>query len=239
MTSAAANNAMRRKWKTVTVAPSSADPSRSGPALDGKLVKLPSGSELAVSSPALAQALADEWAAIAPDAPLTPADLPLTRITGNRLDRIAPHMDGTRAALFKYGIDDALSYHSDKQPPEALGKALKWADGQGLRPTPTEGLMPVEQPDDYKRRLTRILESKNPDELATLGVLAPALGSLLIPLALLDGAITPAEAISLGTADERAQLAEWGHDDELAKRIKDNEQDVHDALKYHQLTTRN
>lgn len=225
--------ALKRVWKNVTVQPG--EDGMSGPALDGKPVRLPSKRPLQVKSPALAKALAEEWGAIPENKEVKPDDLPLTRITGNRIDRIAPDMEGARKILLPFGRDDTLCYRNEEQDRDLLNKALGWAAENGLHPAATEGIMPLEQPAPYIEALEKRLAAQDADALAAIGVMAPAMGSLLLPFALLDNALTVEEALRLADAEERRQLREGGHDDDLAARLNRRGQDVREAKQYFDL----
>ncbi len=221
----------KRFWKSVTLG-TVGDDGQQGPLLDGRPIRLPAGGQLAVHSTALAKALVEEWQNIAEGAEFTPDDLTLTRITGSRIERVAPDMAAMRAVLKAYGVDDNLCYRSDAQDDALLERIFSWAQGKGLSPAMTTGLMPLKQPEAYIKRLEQILEGMDADILAALGVMTPILGSLLLPLALLDNVVSFDEAMSLGHADENHQMAEWGHDKELARQLEQKEQDIADALRF-------
>ncbi|TQF76792.1 chaperone, ATP12, partial [Elioraea sp. Yellowstone] len=60
---------------------------------------------------------------------------------------------------------------------------------------------------------------RSPVALAALGVAVPALGSLVLGLALAERRIGPEEAHALATLDEAFQAEEWGQDAEAAARL--------------------
>ena len=82
----------KRFWKQVTIVPAGTGYAVE---LDGRPVKLPERTTLAVESNALAQALAEEWQAAGKEAGglFRPEDLPLTRIAGSMLERIPKLME--------------------------------------------------------------------------------------------------------------------------------------------------
>lgn len=220
----------KRFWKTVTL--EVMEDGLYGPALDGRPVRLPKGSVLAVASRALADVLVDEWASIAPKEPFTPDDLPLTRMSGTRIERVAPYMEETRKQLVAYGIDDALCYRSPAQNEQLVGRVLGWAKKHNLHPDATEGLMPLSHPPAYQVGLEALLVSFDADMLAALGVMAPVFGSLLLACAVADGVLTIDQGVALGQADERQQLQKWGHDAEMAQQLAQKENDVRDAMRF-------
>ncbi len=221
----------KRFWKQVTVGPVG-ESGQQGPLLDGRPVKLPAGGLLAVSSPVLAQALADEWQQIAEGAQFTPDDLVLTRITGSYIERILPDRAAMEDVLHAYGIDDNLCYQSDAQDEDVVSRIRAWAAEQGLHPTVTDGLMPLDQPEAYSEALKQYLSGLEPVILGALGVMVPITGSLLLPLALVHDVISFDEAVHLAHADEYRQLEKWGHDKELATLLEKRNTDIADALRF-------
>lgn len=221
----------KRFWKQVTVGPVGEE-GQQGPLLDGRPVKLPAGGLLAVTSPVLAQALAEEWKQIAVGAQFTPDDLALTRIAGSYIERILPDRAAMEAALHAYGIDDNLCYQSAAQDERVVARIRDWAAEQGLHPAMTDGLMPLTQPETYKEALKRYLSAREPLILAALGVMVPIMGSLLLPLALVYDVVSFDEAVHLAHADEYRQLEKWGHDKELATLLEKRNTDIADALRF-------
>ncbi|MDT8870958.1 ATP12 family protein [Komagataeibacter rhaeticus] len=63
-----------------------------GVELDGRGIRLPGGTALVVHSAALADAIAAEWARAGGEkgGNFTPDDLPMTRIAGTMIERVAP-----------------------------------------------------------------------------------------------------------------------------------------------------
>ncbi|GBQ05402.1 ATP12 family protein [Saccharibacter floricola] len=221
----------KRFWKEVTL-----DTQKGGlyaPALDGRPVKLPKGTTLAVASKALGQALVKEWQAIEPKAPFTPEELPLTRMSGTRIERVAPYMDEMREQLLAYGLDDALCYRSAAQDEQLVGRVLAWAKHHhALSPDATTGIMPLSHPQAYQDGLARLLGTLDADTLAALGVIAPVFGSLLLAFAVIYDVLSLEEAVALGQADERYQLKKWGHDAEMAQTLERKEHDIREAMQF-------
>ncbi len=81
--------------------------------------------------------------------------------------------------------------------------------------------MPVAQDPSALAALHRALLAQDAATLTGLGIAVPALGSLVLGLALAEGELGPAEAHALATLDERAQEEMWGTDEEaLARRAR-------------------
>ncbi|GBR33370.1 ATP12 family protein [Gluconobacter kondonii] len=215
----------KRFWKVVSVV---SEDGLFEPRLDGRPIRLPQGRVLAVRSSALADAIAGEWGGIAENASFTPDALPLTRIAGTMIERIAPDPQAARDMLLGLGVDDGLCYCEDGIGPVAK-QVFAWLSGYGIHPSVTDGLMPVAQPDGYLAALTQLLAAQGDLELAVMGVLAQATGSLLLALAVVGGAVSLVDAVLWANNDEKSQLATWGQDDELVRTMENREKDILDA----------
>lgn len=215
----------KRFWKTVSVV---SEDGLFEPRLDGRSIRLPQGSVLAVRSPVLAETIAGEWGQIAEGASFTPEFLPLTRIAGTMIERIMPDPHAARDILLGLGVDDGLCYCEDGIGPVAE-QAFTWLSGYGINPSVTDGLMPVVQPEGYTDALAQLLAARDDLDLAVLGVLAQATGSLLLSLAVVGGAVSLVDAVLWANNDEKSQLATWGQDDELVRTMENREKDILDA----------
>jgi chaperone required for assembly of F1-ATPase len=194
--------------------------------LDGRPVRLPGGAALRVASAPLAEALAAEWDAAggAKGAEIRWDDLGLTRLVGTAIERIAPDPAPTVSALAGYAETDLLCYRAE-DPRLAERQAREWqplldwaalALDAPLRVT--TGLMPVPQPEASVAALRNALAARAPLMLAALGAAVPALGSVVLGLALAEGRLDAAEASRLAALDETFQAELWGEDAEAAAR---------------------
>jgi chaperone required for assembly of F1-ATPase len=216
---------MRRFWKEAGVAET---PDGLIIALDGKPMRLPGGPPLCLSNRALADAIAAEWQAAGgtKGGEMDFSHVPLTRLAGTAQERIAPDPGPVVDALAKYGESDLLCYRTDA--PHALAERearewqpwLNWAALSLDAPLhSTVGVMHVKQNATALAALRHVLAAQNANVLAGLGVAVPALGSLVLGLALAAGRLTAAQAHDLATLDERFQEELWGADEEaLARR---------------------
>ncbi|WP_137177590.1 ATP12 family protein [Roseomonas sp. AR75] len=215
---------MKRFWDAASVAESEG---RFAVALDSRPVRLPGGTPLRVASRPLAEAIAAEWNAAAggaKDSPFTPEEVPLTRLVGTAEERIAPDPAPTVTALARYGETDLLCYRAedprlaDRQAAE-WDPLLDWATLTLDAPLRvTAGVMPVAQDAQALAALRRAIEALPPVEIAALGVAVPALGSLVLGLALATGRLDANAAHDLATLDERFQEEFWGLDTEAEAR---------------------
>lgn len=194
--------------------------------LDGKPLRLPGGAPLATRFAALAEAIADEWqqAGGTKGGEMTMEAVPLTRLLGTAQDRIAPDPAAMVAGLAKFAETDLLCYRAE-DPTLAAMQAREWqplldwaADVHGAPLTVTAGLMPVPQPPASLDALHNAVAAHGEEELAALGLAVPALGSLVLGLALSAARLSATEAHRLAVLDETHQEQRWGTDWEAEER---------------------
>ena len=102
---------------------------------------------------------------------------------------------------------------------EAWRPWLEWARVElGAALTTTTGIIHVKQHPVALAALRREVEAENGWVLAGLGITVPALGSLILGLALMRGLIDPSQALTLSCVDEDYEVELWGVDDQAAAR---------------------
>ncbi len=213
---------MKRFWSATHVAQTQAGFTIR---LDDKPLRLPGGDLILASEP-LAQAIAAEWSPTGnPTQEFTPDDLPLTRLAITARDRTAPHRADIIRQLTAYGLNDLLCYRAETPPAlvakesEAWDPWLDWAAARhGAQLFIGSGIAPVSQPPATAAAFTAALDALTNQDLAALGVITPALGSLVLGLALAETALTPAAACDLAHLDELFQAQQWGNDPQSAAR---------------------
>jgi len=229
---------MKRFWETATI-----DAAADGYAvlLDGKPMHLPDGAVLRVGSEPLARAIADEWqdAGGGKGGEMSFADTPLTRLAGTAQQRVAPDPAKTIDALARYAESDLLCYRAEA--PQALVHRQvqswqPWLDWAALTyDAPLRigsGIAYVRQHPDSVAALRRAVAALDVPMLAGLGIAVPALGSLVLGLALAEGALDAATAHALGCLDELFQVEEWGEDAEAAARRRAIGEDIALAARF-------
>lgn len=212
--------------------------------LDGRSIRLPRKTPLCVTSRALADALAAEWQAAGQNADglFSPADLPLTGIAGSMIERIPAEREGVLRSLLAYAGSDLLCYREPGEGKLAQAQRkewdpwLEWLRKQyGVTLHTSSGVMPIVQPEKSLQKLYDAMEKLSPAELAVLAVSVPALGSLVLGLALVNGAGSVDELVASATLDERMQMAVWGEDTEITDRIAGIQREVADAARFLEL----
>jgi chaperone required for assembly of F1-ATPase len=233
---------MKRFWDKATIGPTDQG---FAVLLDGRPMHLPDGTELRVRPPRLAEAVAAEWQAAggAKDGEMSFADTPLTRLAGTAQQRIAPDPAPTIDAIARYGENDLLCYRAAS--PEALVRRQArlwqpWLDWVALTyDAPlrvTTGIAPIRQHRDSVAALRRAVGALKVEVLAALGIAVPALGSLVLGLALAEGKLDAPSAHALGMLDELFQAEQWGEDAEAVARRAAIEADVALAARFIALT---
>jgi chaperone required for assembly of F1-ATPase len=213
--------------------------------LDGKPMRLPGGAPLLVGPARLARAIAGEWqsAGGGKGGEMSFKDTPLTRLAGTAMERIAPDPSVTIDAIARYGETDLLCYRAET--PESLVQRqhqqwqpwLDWATRAYDAPLRiATGVGYIKQHHDSIAALRRAVAALDVHALAGLGIAVPALGSLVLGLALAAGEIDGKTAYQLGALDELFQAEQWGEDYEAADRRTSMLADIALAARYIDLT---
>ncbi len=196
--------------------------------LDERAIRLPDSSALVLATRPLADAVAREWTSRPVGEMIGPQDIPLTRIAGTAQARIAPDPQPTIAALSAFGATDLICYRA--VGPEALVRReerlwqpwIDWARRElGAELRVTTGVMPVAQDPVPLAALSRAVASCDVPALAALGGIVPALGSLVLGLAVVRELISAPEAAAAAFAEEIFQAECWGEDRVAAARRAD------------------
>ena len=231
---------MKRVWAEARAVSS---PAGWGVQLDGKPLRLPDGPALLVPQAALAEAVAQEWQrAGAGTGEMDYTDVPLTRLAGTAQLRIVPDPAPVAAAIAAYGETDLLCYRAATPPAlverqdHAWRPWLDWARRElGAALTATEGVMFVPQHPAALAALRRAVAAEDGWVLAGLGVAVPALGSLVLGLAVARGALPAMAAAELARVDETYQAELWGADAEAERRRAHVDADIAQAAAFMEL----
>lgn len=190
--------------------------------LDDRAVKTPAKRPLMVPTRALAAAMAAEWQA--QGEVIDPATMPVTRAANAALDKVATQQAEVAALISAYGETDLLCYRAER-PAELIALQaegwdvwLDWAAARhGARLVTTTGVLPVDQPAPALAALSMRVAACDIWELAALHDLVGLTGSLVLGLAVADGALCAADAWDISRIDETFQISRWGADEEAAE----------------------
>lgn len=210
---------MKRFWKEVTV-------ENGQVALDGKPVRTPGRAPLVLPNPALAEAVAGEWRAVAET--IDPRAMPLTGLANAAIDRIAPDPAAFAAGLAAYGESDLLYYRAGdpiqliERQADAWDPLLDWARGRyDVHFETTAGVMHKPQPEATLARLSEAVHALGAFHLAGLSPVVTVSGTLVGALALLKGAVEAETLWQTAHVDELWQAELWG-EDTLALEAREN-----------------
>ena len=228
---------MKRFWKE---AAATAEDGGWGVALDGKPVRTPARAPLVVPTQALGVAIAREWNSAGEQ--VEPREMPLTGLANAAIDRVAPDPQAFARGLARYGESDLACYRAEG-PRALVGRQerswdslLSWACRRfDVDFRTTCGIVHVPQPDSTTQRLAHAVATLDPFRLAALSPLVTIGGSLVVALALLEGAIDVEAAWDTVTVDDRWQLEQWGPDAEAEAALEARRRDFFAATRFLEL----
>ena len=193
--------------------------------LDGRQAKTPLQKPLVLPTEALAQLVADEWAAQGEF--IVFADMAATRLAFTAIDRVPGARTAVAHEAARYAGSDLLCYFAEAPAPliarqtAAWEPLLGWAEAElGLRMHRAAGVIHTPQPPETLARARAIAEALDDFALAGLAFGAPLLGSFVLAEAVRRGRLGGAEAFELSRVDETFQEEAWGVDAEAAARAE-------------------
>lgn len=225
---------MKRFYEQAAVAPAD-----SGFAimLDGKPVRTPARAPLVVPGEALAKAIAEEWSAQGDR--VDPRTMRITGLANAAIDRVGPDHTGFVRGLAVFGETDLLCYRAEGPPSLVARQAqhwdplLDWARRRfDARFEVITGIMHRYQPQHTVDRLRDAVAARDFFALAGLSPLVTISGSLVIALALTEGAADLETAWSAATVDESWQAENWGEDAEAARTLDLRRQEFDAAYRF-------
>jgi chaperone required for assembly of F1-ATPase len=208
--------------------------------LDERPVKTPGRERLVLPSAQLGQAVVDEWNAQGES--IDPRSMPLTGLANAAIDRIMPDREAFGRGLALYGESDLLCYRAEQprglvaRQSELWDPILAWARHRfDVDFEVVTGIMHRPQAPTTLAQLARAVAARDPFELAALSPLVTVSGSLIVGLALLEGAITLEEAWAAASLDEAWQLEQWGSDAEAEAALQNRRRDFEAAYRFYKL----
>ena len=191
--------------------------------LDGRPLKSPQRTQLAVPNRALAEAIAEEWRA--QNKTLDPASMPLTRLAFAARDVASAHRTRLEEEILGFGRTDLLCYRADAPAALVARQAESWdpllawaADRLGAKLGVGSGIAYVEQSPESQAALAAAVKGRDTFALVALHGATAITGSVVLGLALLEGRLNAADAFALSRLDERFQNEAWGTDAEAEAR---------------------
>jgi chaperone required for assembly of F1-ATPase len=226
--------AMRRFYGQATVSPE-----EDGVAvlLDGRPVRTPGRELLRVPTEELAEAIVEEWNAQGET--IAPHSMPLTGLANAAIDRVAPDPAAFARSLAGYGESDLLCYRAEgpdslvERQAQLWDPLLGWARTRfGVEFETATGVMHRRQPAATVEQLGSAVAARGPFQLAGLAPLVTIAGSLLVALALAEGAIGLEAAWQVATLDEAWQAEHWGADPLAAASLENRRREFDAAYRF-------
>lgn len=190
--------------------------------LDGRSIRTPMKSALAVPTEALARLMADEWAAQGER--IDPSTMPLTRLAHGAIDATANNRDAVLAEVVKYAGTDLLRHRAEesalaRRQADVWDDHLRWAEATlGARLPVVTGIMPAEASPQALDALRDRAASYDDWRLTGLMQATALSTSAVLGFALVEGRITADELFAHSRIDEDFQIKHWGEDFEAKKR---------------------
>jgi chaperone required for assembly of F1-ATPase len=224
---------MKRFYKTATIAPEGEGYTVQ---LDGRSMKTPAGNALILPTPALADAVAEEWRGQGDTINLE--KMPFTKSANTAIERVRPQRAEVTEELLRYGSGDLLCYRAEdpklaERQRQHWDPVLDWlATRHNARLSLTEGVVHIDQPGDAVVALGRALAPLNDYVLTGVYLVTTLTGSLALALALQDAHLDTGTAFDKAHLDERYQREKWGADAEADKRLASLQQELETAAKF-------
>ncbi len=206
---------MKRFFKTAKVA---AHGNSYTVELDGKAIKTPAGQPLAVPTQPLAVLIAEEWQNTGDT--IDAALLLHTQLANSAIDRGEGERDKLLQEIGNYVEGDCLLYRSDepevaRRQLDAWEPWLDWCeDAYGVRPVVTDGIMPISQLESTGAALVTPFDALSAHQLAPARLIVTGLSSVILSLAVLQGALDIEKAWALSILEITVQEERWGTDPE-------------------------
>ena len=208
--------------------------------LDGRPVRTPGRRVLAAPTPALAQAIANEW--LAQSTVIDPTTMPLTRLANTIIDCVMSAPREVTAEITRYLGSDLLFYRAET--PEGLverqtrlwNPILAWArDTLDANFVLGVGVTFIQQPQAALAAATGAIPS-DLWRLAAVNLITTLTGSALIALALASEALSLDAAWAAANVDEDWNLGQWGRDAAALERRAVHFRDMQAAAQVLKLT---
>lgn len=226
---------MKRFYKEVTLDTLSEG---FGVFLDGRPLRTPDKTVMSVPSKRLAKAVQEEWASAGED--IKPEEMPFFSMAVTVLDRVTTQSETLCGELCDYAGNDVLFYRAgaednalDQQQAQLWTPWCEWASGKfGAQLAITNGLMPINQPPQWRGAVSGYLGQLSDWHLGILYRAVTLSGSFILGLAFFEREIDAAKLFRIAFLEELHQNEIWGLDSEAERRQKQIEQELTDLERF-------
>ncbi len=193
--------------------------------LDGRNVRGPRGGRVVLPTRALADQVAEEWAAQGDH--LEIARMHATRLANTAIDSVPQARDATAQSVADYAASDLICYFAEA--PQGLVErqmrgwhpVLERIEAEAkLSFARAAGIVHREQPEQTLAAVKALALAQDDFGLTGLAFGAALFGSAILAIALQHGWITGEQAFELSRIDEGWQEDQWGVDAEAAERTE-------------------
>lgn len=220
---------MKRFWTEVTLTP------ERGVLLDGRPVRTPGRLPLVLPTDRLAELVAAEWRAVSET--IDPRAMPMTGLANAAIERVAADPAAFAATLTRYAENDLLCYRAES-PPELVARQaalwdppLAWASGRyDIHFVVATGIVHRPQPPATLARIGEAVAALDAFALAACAPITTLTGSIVLALAITEGAMTADEAWAAATIDEAWSAEQWGEDAQAAALLEARRREVDAAV---------
>ena len=191
--------------------------------LDGRSPRTPGQTPVVVPQQALAEAMAEEWAAQGEF--IDPKVMPIVRLVNSAIEAGEARLQALRDEIVKYAGNDLLLYRADT-PRELVAEQERVWDAALVRVArhfdiafqPTIGIVHQPQPAPTLERLAESLVETSLIEIVALNSLTGITGSGLLSIALREKLMTADEVWAAAHVDEDYNVRLWGEVEEATER---------------------
>jgi chaperone required for assembly of F1-ATPase len=192
--------------------------------LDERVLKTPKGAAFAAPTRALAEAMAQEWAAQGER--IVPATMPITQLAFAAIDWTASSREQRAHYAASFGQTD-LCCHRASAPADLVARQTEiwdpivaWGcEVLGVNLPVVEGIVAAAIAPGELSKLKAHAEALDDFSLTGLSQAAGLAGSALIAFALLRGRLSGEDAYIAATLDYEFALERWGEDGEARARL--------------------
>ncbi len=207
--------------------------------LDGKTIKTPAGSLLAVPNRVLADLIASEWNMIEDGGDIIPKAMEYMQLASTAIDKVIPNMIEVSHNVVGYAMNDLLCYRCGDNPElrmiedKAWNKWTKWAkEVAGMDMQIADGIVPVNQTPAVKANAMIHLAEFDGFKLTVMADLTAIYGSYVLGLAVMREEISIMKAYEISRTDELYQIEKWGVDSEAEKSANDIKESLKKTEKF-------
>ena len=189
--------------------------------LDGMQLRTPGKLKLALPTKPLADRVAAEWDAQIDR--IDPSVMPVTRLVNVAAEQTPPRRQDLVDEAVRYAQTDLVCYRADQprilkeRQAAAWDKWRDWAAGQGVDLNVAFSVAAIPQPEASCLAVRTYAQSLDDLPLTLFVHLIAVYGSVVLALAVMKHALSPAEGFDLSRVDYTYQRELWGDDEEQAE----------------------